>query len=181
MVDCRMLQGPLVGQIVSIAAEDAAQGVTDNWAVPVSSFPSYPWPFDVDRAELASPPPPSFDEWVEAGSPPGVPHGPPQPLPPPTISAIDPTSALMGSTPMTITITGTGFIPGAQAVAVGTAFPEDIQLPTQYDSPTQLTATLPPEAEVGAPVDGFMVHVAQGGQTGGDEMFIFTAPPPIDG
>jgi uncharacterized protein (TIGR03437 family) len=55
----------------------------------------------------------------------------------PVLSTMTPTSANAGSQGLTITLTGTNFVPGATVAFSGTA------LATTYVSPTQLTAVLP--------------------------------------
>jgi hypothetical protein len=141
MVDCRMLTGPLAGNIVSVAAEDAAAGLNDGWAAPVALFTSYPWPWDVDRSLIAEPNPPTYDEWVEAGSPPGAPHGPPQPVTPPVLSSISPTTAQIGTGPHMFTLTGTNFTPMSKAFAQVAAMP-DSELETTFVSTTKLDAVM---------------------------------------
>lgn len=174
MVYCRMLQGPLAGNIVSIDAADAAQGVADGWAEPVATFDEYPWPYNVDRAELATPPPASFDEWEENGSPPGAPQGPPQPLDPPTLSSISPTSKVLGDPAVTLTLTGTKFTPACRAFVQASGYP-DSELVTTFVSTTSLTAVIGTDAPAAGDVG---IVVKQGENTTAPQTFTFEAAAP---
>lgn len=176
MVDCRMLQGPLAGQIVSIAAEDAAAALNDGWAEPVILFNSYPWPWNVNRADITTPNPPSYDEWVEAGSPPGAPHGPPQPLDPPVLSSISPTSAKLGTIPYAVTLTGSKFTPMSKAFFQPAGFPET-EVETAFVSATELTANVTYEPAAAGDVG---IVVRQGDNVTDAQTFTFDPadPPP---
>jgi hypothetical protein len=68
---------------------------------------------------------------------------PPNPVP--TVSSISPNSVIAGSPALTVTITGTNFVPSSVATAFGATFL------TSYVSPTQLTVTIPASYLVSVP------------------------------
>lgn len=179
MVDCRMLQGPLAGQIISVAADDAANGASDGWATPIALFDSYPWPWDVDRAELATAPPPSFDEWVEAGSPPGAPHGQPQPVIP-VLASISPVQSYFGGAAPRIVCNGEKFIAGATVFASHASFPADVELTNVIVvSATQIAGTLPQSTQSVGKNSPISIYIQQGTAKSESKTFQYVAPPAL--
>lgn len=167
----RMLQGPLIGQIVEVAAGDVANGFPDGWCEPVAAYSSYPWPYNAPIS--ADPPPASYDDWVEAGSPPT--HGDIEPpvIEPPALTKIAPTTADLGSSPFDITLTGTNFTP-LTIVLVG-----DAQAVSTFVSATEITATITPAME--PPMAGNVaVSVRQGETTTDPQPLTFEAAAPVN-
>ena len=95
------------------------------------------------------------------------------PNPVPTITALSPTTAVAGSGPFSLTVSGTGFLASSVVNFNGTA------LATTYVSPTQLTAAVPATAVASA--GSFAVSVtspAPGGGTSAALAFVVTTPAP---
>jgi hypothetical protein len=102
------------------------------------------------------------EEMVKALDFPSI-NEPPRPKQAHTLASLDPTEAAIGDPDLTLTVTGTGFVEGAQIVFNGG--PE----PTEFVSDTELTTIVKPST---AGVAGsFPVTVAQQG---------YTVDPPLE-
>ncbi len=63
---------------------------------------------------------------------------------PPAITSLNPTSATLGGPAFTLTVSGSGFLPGSQVLAASqTPATSPSALPTTYVSPTSLTVAVP--------------------------------------
>jgi hypothetical protein len=128
-----------------------------------ASQTSTPHP-DLVAAHMHSPNEP-IGSTISGEGGPGAPDGPH------TVTSIDPTGAAIGDPDLTLTVTGTGFIDGAQIVFNGGA--EE----TTFVSDTELTTTVKPST---ATVAGdYPVTVMQGGFTvDPGQTFTFTEDEP---
>jgi hypothetical protein len=96
-----------------------------------------------------------------------------EPNPVPTIGSLAPATAIAGSDSFTLTVSGTGFVNGAEVRFNGTA------LPTTLVSPTQLTATVPASAVITAGIyDVTVTNPAPGGGTSTSSAFTVLVPAP---
>lgn len=92
--------------------------------------------------------------------------------PVPMLTALSPTEALAGSQALTLTLTGTNFVPESQVSFAGQA------LATTYNSPTQLTATVPaPLLTTAGTYPVTIINPAPGGGT--TASLSFTVKPPL--
>jgi hypothetical protein len=93
--------------------------------------------------------------------------------PAPVVTAISPSSVPLGSTPPTITITGTGFVSGSTVTYNGNAETAN------YVSGTQLTITLSTaDIAVAGSFPIVVTNAAPGGGTSANTVFTVTAPGP---
>jgi hypothetical protein len=90
--------------------------------------------------------------------------------PPPTLTALSPTSAIAGTVILQLTATGTLYTPQSQLLWNGTP------LPTTYVSPTQLTAKVPVSNLAAVGMALVSVASSPGGQT--SNAIAFTVLPP---
>lgn len=88
-----------------------------------------------------------------------------------TLGTVSPATAQLGGGPLTVTLTGTGFVSNSSLVVNGT------NLPTQYINPTTLTAVIP--ASLFQTVQTLSVSVADPtqAQTSAALQIVITAPP----
>jgi hypothetical protein len=95
------------------------------------------------------------------------------PNPAPAISSLSPVSAVAGSGPLTLTVTGTGYVSGSVVQFNGMA------LPTVFGSATQLTATIPATALATAGTYAVAVESpAPGGGISPNVSFTVVTPAP---
>jgi hypothetical protein len=96
----------------------------------------------------------------------------PAPNPVPTLAMLSPTSAVAGSPGFTMTLTGTGFVPGAQA------FFGAVPLVTTYVNATTITAAVPASLLTMAGIAPVNVqNPTPGGGTSNSLSFTITAAP----
>jgi uncharacterized protein (TIGR03437 family) len=90
---------------------------------------------------------------------------------PPAVTTLNPPSAVAGSAGFTLTVTGTGFLSGAQVQWNGAA------LPTTFGSATQLTAAVPASLVASAGSVTILVSTAGASSTG--VAFTINGPPAV--
>jgi hypothetical protein len=88
-----------------------------------------------------------------------------------SITSASPWTAPLGNTPLTVTLTGSGFTSTSVVEVNGAA------IPTQVQSPTSLTGTLPPTDLANAATLNLTVYDPQSKLTSNIVQFTVTAPP----
>ena len=100
--------------------------------------------------------------------------------PQPTVSAVNPSSALAGSAAISITITGTNFVSSSIVHWGPGGLPNSIALATTFVNSTTLTAQVPPlDIQGPGQVEVSVVNPAPGGGTSNTVMFTVNSPVPV--
>jgi len=126
--------------------------------------------FRLDRLLLTADP-----GYVPTGEgPPGGGGSDPVPNPVPALSGLTPASATAGGPAFTLSVTGSGFVPGYSVVHWNGA-----PRPTTYASPTHVTASITAsDIAAAGTVTVTVVNPAPGGGTSNAQTFAITAAPP---